>query len=66
MEIDEEQIKNLIDHYSSWFNSPESGKYLLYHERLRVYLLQKLNADEVQTLNEKLISFLEDAIKQAI
>ena len=65
LEIDEEQIKSLIDRYSSWFNSPESGKYQLYHERLRVYLLQKLKTDEVQALNEKLISFLEDAIKQA-
>lgn len=55
LEIDEEQIKNLIDRYSSWFNSPESGKYQLYQERLRVYFLQKLK--EVQVLNEKLIFF---------
>ena len=65
LELEEEQMKDLVDTYSSWFNSPESGKYQLYHERLRVYLLQKLKAEEVQVLNEKLISFLEDAIKQA-
>ena len=65
LQIEEGQIKDLIDLYSSWFNSPESGKYQLYHERLRVYLLQKLKADEVQAINEKLISFLEDVIKQA-
>ncbi len=65
LEIDEEQIKNLIDRYSSWFNSPESGKYQLYHERLRVYLLQKLKTEEVQALNEKLITFLEDAVTKA-
>ena len=65
LELEEEQMKDLVDTYSSWFNSPESGKYQLYHERLRVYLLQKLKAEEVQVLNEKLISFLESAIKQA-
>jgi len=65
LELEEEQMKDLVDTYSSWFNSPESGKYQLYHERLRVYLLQKLKADEVQALNEKLISFLEHAVKQA-
>ena len=27
--------------------------------------MQKLNAEEIQAFNEKLISFLEDAIKQA-
>lgn len=65
LELEEEQMKDLVDTYSSWFNSPESGKYQLYHERLRVYLLQKLKAKEAQVLNEKLISFLESAIKQA-
>ena len=65
LELEEEQMKDFVDTYSSWFNSPESGKYQLYHERLRVYLLQKLKAEEIQSLNEKLISFLEDAIKQA-
>ncbi|MCO4756147.1 MAG: hypothetical protein KC478_16820, partial [Bacteriovoracaceae bacterium] len=65
LELEEEQMKDLVDTYSSWFNSPESGKYQLYHERLRVYLLQKLKAEEIQVLNEKLISFLESAVKQA-
>ena len=65
LEIDEEHIKKLIDLYSSWFNSPESGKYQLYHERLRVFLLQKVKTGEVQALNEKIIFFLEVAIKQA-
>ncbi|NBU99234.1 MAG: hypothetical protein EBS19_13665, partial [Spirochaetia bacterium] len=50
--------------YSAWFNSPESGKYQLYHERLKVYLLQKLSEGEVNTLHEKLISRLEQAIKE--
>ena len=65
LELEEEQMKDLVDTYSSWFNSPESGKYQLYHERLRVYLLQKLKAEEVEALNEKLISFLEHAVTKA-
>ena len=65
LELEEDQMKDLVDTFSSWFNSPESGKYQLYHERLKLYLLQKLKAEEIQVLNEKLIFFLEVAIKQA-
>ena len=61
--ISEESTKELIATYSSWFNSPDSGKYQLYHERLRVYLLQKLKEDELQLLNEQLITYLAQAIK---
>lgn len=57
--IDEPQVKEQIDRFSSWFNSPESGKYQLYHERLRLYLLQKLSNDENKLLNEKIISTLK-------
>ena len=47
----EDDIQEFISTYSAWFNSPESGKYQLYHERLKVYLLQKLSEN---TLNELL------------
>jgi hypothetical protein len=57
-----EEIQDFISTYSAWFNSPESGKYQLYHERLKVYLLQKLSEKEVDSLHEKLISRLEQAI----
>ena len=65
LKVSEGEVKDLIDRYSSWFNSPESGKYQLYHERLRVFLLQKLNDKEIQTLNEQIISYLESTVKQA-
>jgi len=58
-----DEIQDFISTYSAWFNSPESGKYQLYHERLKVYLLQKLSEKEIQTLHEKLITRLEQAIK---
>ena len=64
LEIEEGQMKDLIDLYSSWFNSPETGKYQLYHERLRVYLLQKLSEKEINVLNEQLIAILKKAIEE--
>ncbi len=60
----EDDIQEFIPTYSAWFNSPESGKYQLYHERLKVYLLQKLSEGEVHTLHEKLITRLEQAIEE--
>jgi hypothetical protein len=60
----EEEIQEFIATYSAWFNSPESGKYQLYHERLKVYLLQKLSEGEVYALHEKLISRLEVGIEE--
>ena len=66
LQEDEEETKALIDTYSKWFNSPEPGKYILYHDRLRTYFLQKLSSHELQSLNEKLISYLETALKDNI
>ena len=63
LEEDEEDTKTLIDTYSKWFNSPEPGKYILYHDRLRSYFLQKLSSHEVQSLNETLISYLEASLE---
>ena len=57
-----DNTKTLVDTYSKWFNSPEPGKYVLYHDRLRTYLLQKLSNNEVQDLNETLIIYLENAL----
>jgi hypothetical protein len=40
-------ILEFIDEFSSWFNSPESGRYQLYHERLRIFVLSKLSDIEI-------------------
>ena len=64
LEDSQEDIQDFISKYSAWFNSPESGKYKLYHERLKVYLLQKLSEEEINILHEKLITRLEKAIKE--
>jgi hypothetical protein len=55
----EDDIQEFISTHSAWFNSPESGKYQLYHERLKVYLLQKLSEGEIKKLNLKIINLLE-------
>jgi tetratricopeptide (TPR) repeat protein len=60
----EDDIQEFISTYTAWFNSPESGKYQLYHERLKVYLLQKLSEGEVHMLQEKFIGRLEQAIEE--
>ena len=59
----QEETKSLIDNFSSWFNTTDSNKYILYHDRLRTYLLQKLSSHELQELNEQIISYLESSIE---
>ena len=59
----QEKTKSLIDSFSSWFNTTDSNKYILYHDRLRSYLLQKLSSHELQLLNEQIISYLEKALE---
>jgi hypothetical protein len=61
LEESEDEIQQFISTYSAWFNSPESGKYQLYHERLKVYLLQKLSEEELEKLLNKIIrSFTQE------
>jgi len=60
----EDEIQNFISTYSAWFNSPESGKYQLYHERLKVYLLQKLSEGEVAKLNALILDVLERKVNE--
>ena len=58
LDVPTQEIIDFIATYSNWFTSPESGKYQLYHERLKVYLLQKLSEGEVIVLNKRIIHFL--------
>ena len=60
----EGEIQEFISAYSAWFNSPESGKYQLYHERLKVYLLQKLSEGEVAKLNNLIVDFLLQKVNE--
>ena len=51
----EGQVIDYITQYSKWFNSPVSGKYVLYHERLRTFVLQKISAHHFDKRNEQII-----------
>ncbi len=64
LDMSEVEINLFISKYSSWFNSPTSGKYQLYHERLKVFLLQKNSEKEIQALHDKLITRIEGAIEE--
>ncbi len=64
LEEREEDVKEFILNNRTWFNSPEPGKFQLYHERLKVYVLQKLSEKEILTIHEKLIVSLERAIEK--
>lgn len=55
LEESEDDTQQFISTYSAWFNSPLSGKYQLYHERLKVYLLQKLSEGEIKYFNRLVI-----------
>ena len=54
----EVDLQEFILKYSAWFNSPVNGKYQLYHERLKVYLLSKISNLEIQNLNNQIIQLL--------
>ena len=51
----EENIVGYINKYSKWFNSPVSGLYTLYHERLRTFLLQKIYHQQFTACNNSII-----------
>jgi hypothetical protein len=64
LDVPTQEIVEFIANYSNWFSSPESGKYQLYHERLKVYLLQKISEKEIEQLHNKVIFKLELAIAE--
>ncbi len=51
-----------IDKYSKWFVSTNNNKFSLYHDRLKIFFLQKLGDNELKFLNNQIISFLEENI----
>jgi hypothetical protein len=49
----EARALNYIALYSNWFNAPLTGKYVLYHERLRSFILQKISHAQFAACNEE-------------
>jgi hypothetical protein len=60
----EDQVLKCVSIYSKWFNSPQSGFYLLYHERLRSFLLQKSSEQDFMRINYKIISCCKEALRE--
>ena len=55
----ESDIQYFISTYSAWFKCPENGKYQLYHERIKIYLLSKASNYEILALSNKVLEFLK-------
>jgi hypothetical protein len=58
----EQEVLDYIGKYSKWFNSPDSGKYVLYHERLRAFIQQKIAHAQFTKFNEHIISTGQSAL----
>lgn len=56
----EQDVIDYVSSYSKWFNSPASGTYVLYHERLKVFILSKVSNLEIQNLSSHLIRLLKN------
>ena len=50
-----EQVTVYISQYSKWFNSPVSGKFVLYHERFRTFILLKCTQHDLLEINQRIV-----------
>jgi hypothetical protein len=55
-------LEVFIQKFSNFFNSPEKDRYKLYHERLRIYILQKSSNDEIVKANNRIIDFCKTSL----
>ena len=60
----EERVLDYIALYSKWFNAPLTGKYALYHERLRSFVLQKISHAQFAACNEAIIKLGKTALER--
>ena len=59
-----EHVMDYISKYSKWFNAPLTGKYTLYHERLRSFVLQKISHAKFTDCNEDVINLGKEALRK--
>jgi hypothetical protein len=57
------EVTEYILKYSNWFNSPVSGKYILYHERIRSFVIQRMSKSLIEKCYADLIALLENSIQ---
>ena len=62
----EDDVLDYISQCSKWFNSPSSGKFVLYHERLRSFVLQKISHNELIACNDAIIFLGKEALDSRI
>ncbi|MFY7669194.1 MAG: hypothetical protein ACOVQG_10640, partial [Crocinitomicaceae bacterium] len=58
-----QRVNELIQLHSKRFSSAGSGRYRLYHERFRVYVLQKVTEKDIAQFNNKFIALCEKALE---
>jgi hypothetical protein len=57
------RVIELIQVHSKRFSSAGGGKYRLYHERFRVYVLQKVSQQDIAQFNARFIALCETALE---
>jgi hypothetical protein len=57
------KVNEFIQLHSKRFTSAGEGKFRLYHERFRVYILQKVSEGDLAQFNHKFISLCESELK---
>jgi hypothetical protein len=60
------RVNELIQLHSKRFTAAGGGKYLLYHDRFRVYVLQKVSEKDIAEFNAKYIGLCEMASKNSL
>jgi hypothetical protein len=58
-----QKVNSLIQLHSKRFSSAGGGKYRLYHERFRLYILQKVSEQDIAQFNNKFITLCETALE---
>ena len=62
LERDKEVVYEYIFKYSKWFSGSGNNQFRVYHDRFRVYILQKITPKTFFNFNDKLISICNQAI----
>ncbi len=65
IEWDKETVYEYIFKYSKWFSGSGNNQFCLYHDRFRVYILQKITSKSFSQFNDKLIQICNLAISSS-
>lgn len=54
LKVDRQIVSDVVERFPSWFNSPEPGQFVLYHQRLSAFLLSVQAKSDVLMMSERL------------